>query len=148
MDSDIVKKRDHRLIVKQKTSDQTVNNSATMVAATGMSWAVAANTNWAFCIWSLIDSGAVPDIELGWDLPAATTGFWDFSDSGSGSVVTLATDKSISGAGAGTTKANFIYGMMNVGATAGTAQLTFAQKVADASDTKLLEGTTIVAWRL
>ncbi len=127
-----------------KTADQTVNNSTTLVSDLHLTFSVAANKNYA--VWGvlLVDSGGTPDIKVQWLLPASgvadgavqnTTGTSPLSQFRESTAAVL------QGQGAGTPVGLFFTGSIVNAGTPGIAVIQWAQNIAEVSDTKLLEGS-------
>lgn len=147
----------------RKTADQTVNNSAVLVDATGMSFAVEANDVWLVHGWLMVDSTAAADIKFGWTVPASTTMRWGATASDDPNVTSwgpTATTSSPTALAIESGSLNFgalagasILGMsltaiITVAGTAGTVQFRFAQAAATAVNTILKQNSCLVGMRL
>lgn len=135
--------------VARKSSDTTVNNSIVLVNATDLVFAVAANEVWYWWLNLLLDSAAAADMRVAWTIPALATGVWGAVLGGTGATAMegsaiLTPD----GQGAGITAWMRYHGVVFNGANVGNVQLQFAQKAANASDTKVLTDTSIIATKL
>jgi hypothetical protein len=147
------------------SADQTVNNSTTLVSATGMAFSLAASATYAIDGWLRYTSNPTADIKFGWSLPSGGAGFWtlfgamtttapvasnervnhtDFS--------TVALTSALAAAGD-----DFSTGVIDIAAratgfitttNAGTLQLQFAQNTADASNTILGDGSWLRVSRI
>lgn len=125
--------------VAVKATNETVNNSDTMQNDDALVVAVAASTTYAF--WGLIiyETGATPDIKVGFTVPTGALLNWN----GLGGLVsTSATISDVDSAAAsevfpgGATKGVIHFsGAIAVDSTAGNLQIQWAQNTADVSDT-------------
>lgn len=131
-----------------KYSDETVNNSAVLQADNALTFSVGAVQFWAIDLVIFYDSGTTPDIKFGWTVPSGTTMMWSFTDVDGNVVKTQAEEYSRSGLGAGTKALCHIKAVVITGITSGSVTLTWAQNTADASDTKVLRGSYLIATRL
>ena len=129
-----------------KAADETVNNSDTLQDDDDLLFPVGASQTWAFTLWLYVTSGTTPDLKVAIIVPASTTGGAIVVDEiqtlwiglgGSGGAV----------AGQGGARAIVIQGMAKI-TTAGNVKLQWAQNTADASDTKILAGSSLIAWRI
>lgn len=148
------------------TADVTVNNSTTLVNATGLVIPLSANATYGLDGWLHWTSNPTADIKFKFTLPASTTGFW----TGIGPVVNTApvvgserknyvdmgsVDITNALAFAGDDEfTSSVYisavprGYIVTGATAGNLQLQFAQNTADVSNTILRAGSQLRLTRL
>lgn len=130
-----------------KASDETVNDSATLQDDDDLVFSIAANEVWAFQCYFIYTSGTTPDIKIGFTAPSGATGYWtrlantvantDFS--------TPATESLPASGGS---DARFLVGVIINSSTAGSLQLVWAQDTQDASDTKVLAGSWLIASQL
>lgn len=134
---------DPRVRIVRKTADQTVNNSVVLVNDDDLKLAVAANEVWAFEIFILQNSGAAPDIKYVGVGPAGSTVFMKLTQNSSAVV-------GISNLGLGRAADAHVEltGIIINGATPGDLQLQWAQNLADASDTDVLENSCLIAHRI
>jgi hypothetical protein len=131
-----------------KSADETVNNSSTLQNDDHLSFAIGANEAWSFTLFLKIESGGIPDFKYYFTKPSGTFQMFPsyaFSGHGDGTttesaaiVQTLFGDINIETA----------TGVVEAGGTGGTFQLQWAQNKAHESDTKLLQGSYIIAERL
>lgn len=128
------------------TSNITVNNSTTLVNATGMSFVAPANTKWAIRVMNMWDTDSVADITFDWSLPSGTTGQWADTPLDNRITTPIGTPMSINSAGGGETDLLHIY--MHIGSVSGTVQFQFAQKVATVVNTTLFAGSFLIAYPL
>lgn len=130
-----------------KAADETVNNSAALQNDNDLVLSVVADTKYLLESQIIYDSGTTPDIKFAWVGPAAATLDWTTNALGTGatgvngaltvgnSVIGDAGVLAAGGVGAGTAVTAMARGILQVGATAGTLQLRWAQNTADVSDT-------------
>lgn len=124
-----------------KTADQTVTSSETLVNDTHLTFAVGANE--VYAIWGILklNSGTTPDFKFQWSLPASATldGYHvhgtgptaaSFSEAAATVVSTLGSDQVL-----------VFHAMIDTAGTSGTAVLQWAQNTSDAGDTKVLLGS-------
>jgi hypothetical protein len=119
-------------------SDITVNNSTTLVDA--LEFEALANKKYMVFASLHFDSGATPDIKFGWSVPSGAAGNWNMQhdnvQNGLGSTDAV----SCSG-----NDSTMLHAGIVIGGTAGTVKLQFAQNTADASDTDLMAGSSLIA---
>jgi len=137
-----------------KTADETVNDSAAFQDDDELVIAVGANEIWYLQLWVRVLSTAAADFKWQFTVPVAATieGF-DLNDVGVATAaaplrsLTLAGIQAFLVAGAGE-YALCISAIYVGGANAGNIQLQWAQNTADASDTKVLANSFIIAHKL
>ena len=132
------------LQVVTKTSDETVNNSDALQADDELVLAVLANETLYFEYRLVWHGDGVPDLKTGFTYPSGTTIRWEALTPGA-APLTETDVKTRSGAGVGVDQMDHMRGIIQVGGTAGNVQLTWAQNVADMSDTVVLAGSMIWA---
>lgn len=140
-----------RVIVTQKTAIQTVNNTTTLVAVTGLSSSVAANSRYSFHGRIDFITGATPDIKLGWSYPSGATMFWsavgyDLAGAIFDGDRFIETD-TFAAAGAAANDEFFVWGALITSTTSGTFGPTFAQNTANASNTSINAGSDLVLFK-
>lgn len=130
-----------------RTTDLARDTTATPAADPQLLFAVKANAVYELDGWIKYSADAAADITLDWSIPASALGEWtgsgasiDTAGSANGySVQLAATDidaaRSFGGAGTGANLTIDIKGKLRVGATAGTYQLLWAQRVSNAAAT-------------
>ena len=131
-----------------KTSDETVNNSTTLQDDDELLIAVGANETWIFNVLAFFDSGTIPDIKFSFSGPTGATALWSYIDSGSNVTKAMGEISYRAGGGAGYKRACHIKAVFWIGANAGDIKLRWAQNTGDASNTKVLTGSNIIATRL
>jgi hypothetical protein len=145
-----------------KTSDQTVNNTTTLVNATGLSLPIAASGVYAFDSFIMFTSNTTPDFKFNLNMPTSCVG--TISNWGAGNAITTFTSgnsiftdafsgttnvgSSMGGVGTGTAITIRPVGYIKNSTNAGTVQFQFAQNTANASDTVLKEGSWFRLTRL
>ncbi len=132
-------------------SGTTVNNSTTLVNATGMGCAVAINTTYRFRARFQYNSNATADFKVGWTFPTGTTMAYTaigFLTSGAIALPSgIQTDAFGFGGGAlsGTTDDSVVFeGTIVTSSTAGTVQAQVAQFTANVSNTILRANSYLV----
>lgn len=137
-----------------------VNNSTTLVNATGLS--VPVNANAVYLVKGVIvhDTSQIADIKLAWTAPAGVTGTWwaqglRLAQTSTGGVENMTfqsfawtTASSAGGAAVGTATTVGIQGLLIVAATAGTLQFQYAQQALDPTNTTVRAGSWISALRV
>ena len=130
-----------------KTSDQIVNNSEVLVNDTELKVALEANKTYGFALLIILSSGATPDFRFNNVIPAGASGFMNNSALGNQptsttvnvtGLRTFATD--------GSTQMMYRTGNIVVVGTADDFQFQFAQQTANASDTKVKQGSYLIVW--
>lgn len=129
-----------------KSADETVNNSDVLQDDDHLLFAVGANEAWAFEMALYMNSGTTPDIKLQVNVPSGATGFYD-SPTGAPSAMTAFGSPQTQST-SGSDQQMFFVGTVINGATPGNLQLQWAQNLATLSDTKVLKGSCIIAYRL
>ena len=147
-------------------ADQTVTNSTTLVNATGLAFALAADAVYAIDGWLRWTSNPTADLKVGWAIPGSADGWWTLGGPyipGSPATAgrervnyldtsTVALTSALSAAGddesTGTIDLSAILRGYITTSIAGTLQLQFAQNTANASDTILGEGSWLRVTRL
>lgn len=130
-----------------KKADETVNNSITFQDDDELFFKVKANKTYGFLMFFLLNSSAVADLKYKFTLPTGATGKRIGTVLRADVVVDtrdLTTENTLSGNGVD--DINTTIGRIIVGGTAGTAQFQWAQNTLEVSDTKVLQGSTLVVW--
>lgn len=142
-------------IVIRMASDQTFTQSnTTLQNVTELVFAVAANEVWHVRTLLIGDSGTIPDIKVGMTVPTSATfdGRVAGTDAAGGASDTGLIETGTFtgfGAGAGTPYCfGGFYGILINSTTAGNFQVQASQNTSDASNTKLLRNSCIIAHRL
>jgi hypothetical protein len=143
----------------RKTSDEIVNNSATLQNDDQLVIAVSANSRYRLELMLICSSSTTADIKGGWTGPSGATLTWGtFAPhraqttitSASTSVNLLAIGGVADMAGFGTSS-NALYvlrGVLNVSSTAGNLQFQWAQSTADATNTTVRANSVLSVRRL
>jgi len=133
-----------------KSADETVNNSATLQDDDELLFTPAINKNYGFLLVLLVESSTTPDIKVAFTLPTGADGDWNaqkiWRTDTNVSTNNIETAVSMPTSGATTTTIHPIAGRIIMSSTAGSAQLQWAQNTANATDTKVLEGSYLVVW--
>lgn len=131
-------------LVARKTSTQTVNNSITLVTDTALSVAVEANGLYRAHLHLIYNSNTTADFRYSFSAPAGTT-LTNFTAQGGNTAnwqVLVAPSGGVSGInGTGGDAPLNVWGIVAVGANAGTFAVQWAQFVANASDTTVKAGS-------
>lgn len=132
--------------IKIKVADETVNNSATLQNDDELLFPVSASTNYILRGRIVFNTGATPDIKIGWTGPTGFT--MDYSVLGfSGGAAFSANRFSETGTpevdGAGVADEFFLDGIVKISTTAGTLQFQWAQNTANASNTLVMANSYI-----
>lgn len=141
-----------------KESDQTVNNSATLVDDAALEFEAEANSVYYVEATLRYSTNATADLKVGWSVPASTTMEWGRGHIGSGSSADGFVSAGAGGSGGHVTQADTLdfagaaenlmtqpAGFIVTAGTAGTVTLRWAQQTANASDTKVLKGSFLFA---
>jgi len=136
-----------------KPADEIVNNSSTLQDDNDLTFAVNANKTYMLFLMMIVNSNVTPDFKYAWTVPSGATIIKgvDFAIYFRGEAVSgdFATDATVATT-IGTVGSNRLYGfifMAEVGATPGNITLQWAQDVANASDTIMLQGSTVLVWQ-
>lgn len=130
-----------------KKIDQTVNNSSTLVNDDELVVALEANKNYAYYLMLFFSSPATPQIKKLFSVPAGALGLrlnGAWTPNSAISTRDVITSSAI--ATNGSIQAIVETGRIIMAGTAGNLQLRWAQQTANASDTKMLECSTLVVW--
>lgn len=130
-----------------KVTTETVNNSTTLQDDDELTFSIGASEKWAFNMCLIYRSGTTPDFKLQWSLPSGCSIFYQQDDVAE-AAFTEVDNYTISGAGASTSSIASFYGVILNGSTAGNITLQWAQAVQNASDTKVMAGSYIIATKL
>ena len=132
--------------IVRKSADQTVNNSITLVDDDELLFAVGANEVWDVWLFLRLISDSTPDLKFAFTVPP------------SGTIIILVAYASLQPQTDGTTavvlstsgaaQQYLLHCQYVGGATAGNVQFQWAQNTADASDTKVLANSSIIAHKL
>ena len=126
------------------TAAVTVNNSTTLVDATGLGFSIAANEVWFVQAYLLVQGVSITaDWKFGWTYPASATADWGFLAPGAAAqpgygtpgvagtaTAMLAITDTLSVGGLNARQGIGLGGVFSAAATAGTIQLQFAQNTA------------------
>jgi hypothetical protein len=139
--------------IVRKTADETVNNSTTLQNDDELLFAVAANEVWQVDIIVRCISGGTPDIKFAVTVPSGGSlllGAWGCDTIGNKAVLAanLIADYSFAAGPKGATLLVVMRAIVINGATAGNVQLQWAQNTKEASDTKVLANSCIIAHKL
>lgn len=134
-----------------KTADETVSNSSTLQNDNSLLFAVSANKTYAFCILMFADILATSDFKYGLSLPASATANWmkagGFYSAGSLSYFTADATNAIEVSITNPKPYHIMqWGEVITGASSGTVNFQWCQKLATVEDTKMLKGSMILAW--
>jgi hypothetical protein len=134
-----------------KSADETVNNSSTFQNDDHLSFAIGANEAWSFSLMFSYRTGVTPRLKYRIESPSgATTRTYSnyyldvFHDSSGNYDEVLLAGTAISD----TDKGEVATGFVRNGSTAGNVTLQWAQNTAHESDTKVLQGSYLIAERL
>lgn len=132
---------------KIKASDQTVNNSTVLVNDADFIFPVLANEKWSVTLNVKLDTATTPDWKFNWTVPAACTynHAWIYNNpTAIGNWVS--TDGGIVSDGS-TGQPVVVLAYFLVGANAGNVQFQWAQLTANASNTIVRAGSSLIARR-
>jgi len=139
---------DPRIKIVRKTADQTVNNSAVLVADTDLVFPLGINQEWLLEIILNLNMLAASDFKWGLPLPALATIRWSCVYSLNNVQRGNASNFPVTVLRAVDNNLLTIRAIVINGANAGSAQLEWAQDTATAQDTTVQEGSVIIATRL
>lgn len=137
---------DPRFVVIQKTADgAAANNTTVKHDDEELKYYCAANEKVHFRLMLIPNTSAVADMSLCWTYPVGGTGKWTKPGNSNGD---WGLTDSLTDSGVGGDQYIEMDGYYFNGATAGYLQLTWAQAVAEVSDTKVKEGSILIITRL
>jgi hypothetical protein len=129
-----------------KSADETRNSDITQTPDSEIKFNARANKTYFVQLYLATNSHVTADFDYAFTVPSGTAELinstWDantnqtFEDWTAEQFLT----------GAGVDVAVIIYGRMNIGATGGEVNLTWAQNVSNAGNTSVLAGTTIIVY--
>lgn len=135
----------NKITYARKTVDESVTSSTVLQADDELRWAVVANAVYELDLDVIHNNNGTPDTKIGWTVPAGTTMTWEIvgDDTAGGVVVTagLTQASTVAIGGIGADARLSIRGIVVVGATAGTAQMTWAQNTSSASASTVRAGS-------
>jgi len=132
------------------TAATTVNNSVTLVNATGLAVVMVANARWKWDLMAQYTSTTTADIKFGWTYPTGATLDWGGIGYNTAEAFTGfggQTEVSVPGLG-GTGSGLHLFGWVVTGSTAGTLQVQFAQNTLTGVNTSVDIGTILILTRL
>ena len=134
-------------IVVVKSAIETVNNSATLQNDDELLFAVGANETWVFNLYLLSTSGSTPAFRFAWTVPTSTVLNGSTFGSINGQLTQLRFDAgSVRTMTVASPEALWHFkGVVQSGGTTGNVQFQWAQQTADASDSQVNEGSTLIA---
>lgn len=143
----------HGLTIVRKTSDQTVNDSNTLVNCTQLLFAVGISEIWEFFMWGLHNASGDGDIKFGFTVPTNGVIHWfdhyRITSCGAyGALSVIGAGDTTKWEGTGADAVGVLWGIYIGGDTAGNVQFQFAQYTAHASDAKILTNSNIIARRI
>ena len=131
---------DLRSIITLPSDDTHAQSNTALEDVPGMSFPVVNGATYNWLLFLLHNSGTTPDLDIAYSVPAGAGRHGEASGAnGTGSA--LATEVRITGSGGDRTVLMFAQYRPTAD---GTIQLRYAQGVSDASDTKILAGTTLI----
>jgi parallel beta-helix repeat protein len=131
-------------------SDSTPVNNSTTLAASPLVIAMEASSTYEMTAFVAYNSTTTADMIIGWTVPTGASMSWMLdslfisSTSAAGQVYRALANAAQTGIAAGAGATNVVaqpMGTVTTGSTAGNLTLTFAQNVAEVSDTKILAGS-------
>ncbi|MSR87243.1 VCBS repeat-containing protein, partial [Candidatus Peribacteria bacterium] len=141
-------------VVKKKTYNQTVNASVVLVEDGDQSWKMGANQTWIFHISNIVRAAsAVPGMDFAISAPPDANCNYQVTDIdaaivGSGSTTCYKQlSVSIPAVSHGTRRWVEVFGTIVNGANAGSGAQRWSQKLSNASNSQVLSGSTLIAFR-
>lgn len=139
------------VIVVRKSATETVNNSAVIQNDDELFALLAANAVYVMELTVITESAANADIQFGWGYPVNATVAWGGGIVAADGITSAVKDNltrtdtvACEGQGAADLRTFKFFGTINVGNTAGTLQLKWAQGTAQASDTKVHADSSLI----
>ena len=132
-----------------KTADETVNNTTTTQDDDHLVVALGANETWILRCFIKYNSNTTANFKHSWTVPSGTTYSALFQGDNTGGFVEYHRTTSVQTVDGKAADWAFLEEVVvKTSSTAGNIQLQWAQNTANASDTKVLIGSNIVAHRL
>lgn len=131
-----------------KTADETVNNSNVLQNDDALVIAVGANEKWKIETFFVFNSSTVADFKFSFTGPAGSSAWWGAVENGGFGTFTYALGGTKAISGMGQTRIYPLIMYISTIGTPGNVQFQWAQSVAEATDTKVLAGSNIIASRL
>ena len=154
---------DEAIKTVRKTADETVNNSTVQQNDDELLFAVAANEVWVFDLYLLFTSSLVADFQFGFTAPVGCTLHWGVIGTGASvgyytwglnavgvnptGLLIVTAVLPVAGGGADIMGVRSTIMVIN-GVNAGNIQLQWAQNTGEASDTKVLTNSCIIAHKI
>ena len=139
----------HGVTIIFKSSHEAVNNSNVLQNDDDLVLPVAANSNYVAIVTLELNSGSTPDFKCGWDYPSGCSIWWGIYDThwDDSATSTLFESSTL------IKSTNGYCGMVlhlsiSNGANAGNVTLKWAQNTANATDTYVLLGSNIIAFKV
>lgn len=133
----------------RKTTDETVNNSATFQNDDHLALTVVANATYIFRHQWVYNSGATPDIKSQFTVPSGTTmAYWTQASISTHAASGLTQASTVIYDGDGSDVSVLTVGYITVSSTAGTVQWQWAQNTANASNTIVRQGSLLELVRI
>lgn len=138
-----------------KGSNQSVTSSTTLVSDSALVIPLVADAVYDFeLVLGYNGASGAGNIKLAWVLPSgATIGYAIYGNTTSGAAtdapwVTSASAQALGTSGTSTPVAAVLSGTVNVGSTAGTMQLQWAQNGSSGTATTVLAGSVLLGWQV
>jgi len=145
----IHRNRDPRLVTILKSADEIVNNSTTYQDDNELFLPVGVNQYWTFELYAIFTGNATADIKFTFTVPAGAVMFWGVQGYFDGNTDLRDQTQAVVGAANGATERGvLLQGIIDTAAAAGNMQLQWAQNVANASDTTVIKGSSLIAYRI
>lgn len=135
-------------LVAYKAVDETVNNNATLQDDDALFVPVLASATYEMRCHVFYNSGATPDIKFGWTGPSGADLRWMSIDAFNTTWLKKPIGGTVSIGTTGVDEGALFVGTLITSTTAGILQLQWAQNGANASDTKVLAGSSLVLRRI
>ena len=135
-------------VLLMRTTDGTpvVSNDTTLVSDDVLTTALAASTTYAFDIVLYYNTRATPDMDVGLAVPSGATGGWATPNTTSLNLLAFTDTVNAAGHNSFDRMVHFL-GTVTTGVTAGNLTVQIKQALAEATDTKLLAGSTLRVWK-
>lgn len=131
-----------------KAADETVNNSTTLQNDDDLVVALDANSYYAVSAFLRHNTSATADYWYSFTVPSGATGWRFFCENNDTVCRSEDMTVTLNGVGASADEAGMMTGTIFTGGSAGNLQLQWAQKTAEVSDTKILQGSWLKAEKL
>jgi len=129
-----------------KSVDDVINSDTTLQDDSELKFTPNINKTYQVTLWLFYQSGSTPDIKIAMAFPSGATGFRHNSNFNLSANATTSWTTAQQPGTNGALQWQPFTGFVIMGATAGDINIQFAQRISDAGDTTMKQGSLLVAW--